>query len=344
MRDPKVSVVIVNHNGADALWNCLFALKTQTFRPDEIILVDNASTDGSVPFVRQNYPQVDILECQENFGYAMGCNLGAKCATGDVIALLNNDTVVTPEWLGRMVQTLKDGWPEVGAVASEVKPLQETQGSTQENNNVLNFLGRPARGFMEREEQVFYPEGCALAYVRLLAPEGPFDDDYFLYHEDIYLGWKLRLGGLQVIKALDAKVFHQGGGTMAGFPGWRAVYYDHRNRWLNLSLFLERGNLIKIFPWAAMELAALLVRGLFTSPELFLGVSAGFIWILTRAGAIARKRSVLQERRKIEDQEIMCYISGRVVRDGAWFSRFLNFVSLTYCRVVGLPVMEFSRD
>src|ERR1039458_2680671 len=96
LRRPRVSVVVVNHDGVDFLWHCLFALKTQTYLPYEIILVDNASQDTSVSFVKANYPQVKVMECQENFGFAMGSNLGAKYATGDLVALLNNDAVVTP--------------------------------------------------------------------------------------------------------------------------------------------------------------------------------------------------------------------------------------------------------
>ncbi|HJT24857.1 MAG TPA: glycosyltransferase, partial [bacterium] len=88
---PRVSVVIVNHNGVDALWNCLFALRTQTYPPYEIILVDNASQDASVSFVKSNYPQVQVLECQENFGPAMGRNLGIKTATGHLVVLLDAD-------------------------------------------------------------------------------------------------------------------------------------------------------------------------------------------------------------------------------------------------------------
>ena len=85
---PKVSVVIVNRNGVDDLWHCLFALKTQTYPAFEILLVDNGSSDASLSFVRSNYPQVKILECQEDFGFIMGFNLGAKTAEGDLVAFL----------------------------------------------------------------------------------------------------------------------------------------------------------------------------------------------------------------------------------------------------------------
>src|SRR5258708_808706 len=107
---PKVSVVVVNFNGVDFLSRCLFSLRTQTYPLYEIIVVDNASKDESVSFIRSNYPQVKILESQENLGFAMGCNLGTRYATGDLVAFLNNDAVATPEWLGRLVTEFRAHW------------------------------------------------------------------------------------------------------------------------------------------------------------------------------------------------------------------------------------------
>src|SRR6185369_9622118 len=100
---PRVSVVIVNMDGVDDLWHCLFALRTQTRPPEEILVVDNQSTDTSVSFVRANYPEVRILECQEDFGYAMAANLGCRAALGGLVVLLENSAVPTPDWLSRMV-------------------------------------------------------------------------------------------------------------------------------------------------------------------------------------------------------------------------------------------------
>jgi GT2 family glycosyltransferase len=319
-------------------------LKTQTYLPDEIILVDNGSEDTSVSFVKANYPQVKVLECQENFGFALGSNLGAKTATGDLVVLLNNDAVVTPDWLIRMVADFQEHWPRVGVLASEVKSNKGVEENRKEDQWTLNLLGNPVEGYFEDPQTVFYPEGCALMYARFLAPEGPFDPDYFIYQEDVYLGWRFRLQNRQVRKAPDAKVFHEPGGTMSKFQGWKTVYYQTRNRWMNLFLFYETGNLIKIFPWIAAEALGRMAKSLGSGFNFFLGNLFAVVWILTHPLAIYHKRRALQEKRKARDRVVLRLLSGRVSRDKGLFSRWLNFLSLAYCLVVGLEVLEFSKE
>ncbi len=344
LRRPKVSVVIVNCDGVDFLWHCLFALKTQTYPPAEIILVDNGSADASISFVRENYPQVKILECQENFGFAMGSNLGARCATGDLVALLNNDAVVTPEWLGRLVRQIQEQWPKVGAVSSQLKTNQGKQGNREVDREVLNILGEKVEGFLEDPQELFYPEGAAFVYARFLAPDGPFDPDYFIFQEDMYLGWKLRLAGRKTQKSLDAKVFHEEGGTVSLLPGWKVVYYQIRNRWLNLFFFYDAGNFLKVLPWLILEAFGRLVQGLGSGFDRFFGTLMAGVWILFHFGTIYGKRMDIQKKRKVSDREILRVVSGRVIRDGKWMSRVLNLVSLAYCRFVGLEVIEFRVD
>lgn len=341
---PKVSVVIVNHNGVDFLWHCLFALKTQTYPPVEILLVDNASTDASLSFVRTNYPQVKILECQENFGFALGSNLGAKTAIGDLVALLNNDVVVTPDWLARMVQDFRDHGPGLGAMSSAVKLTGSTEKRWLEPHETLNILGNLVRGYFEDSQEVFYPEGCSLLYARYLANDGPFDPDYFLYQEDVYLGWKLRLLDRRVRRSPGAKVFHQGGGTMSIFPEWKKVYYGTRNRWLNLFLFYETGNLIKVMPWMAGESLLRLIQSLGKGFHFFFGNCLAIAWFLTHPSSVLLKRLEIQEKRRVPDSEILKFVSGRVTLDGGAISRLLNFLSLAYCGLVGLPILESQED
>ncbi len=341
---PRISVVIVNHDGVDFLWHCLFALKTQTYPPHEIILVDNASEDASVSFVQSNYPQVKIMECPENFGFAMGCNLGSKIATGDLVVLLNNDAVVTPDWLHRMILDFQDHWPRIGVLSSSVKSNKGAGEKNGQDFRTLNILGNPVEGFFEDPQTVFYPEGCALMVPRFLIADDPLDSDYFIYQEDVYLGWKFRLAGRQVRKSSTAKVFHEPGGTMSRFHGWKTIYYQTRNRWLNLFLFYDTANLLKILPWIAGEALARMVKSLGTGFDAFLGILFAILWIAAHPAAIYRKRKILQEKRKVKDNEVLKFMSGRVAEDGGAAARVLNFLSLTYCLVMGMEVMEFPAE
>ena len=336
---PKVSVVIANHNGVDALWNCLFALNTQTYPPYEVILVDNASTDASVSFAKSNYPKVRILECQENFGPAMGRNLGIKTATGHLVVLLDPDTVVTPDWLDRMVWNFQKSWPKFGVLAAPFQP--EAEGKRESKTS--NFLGTSVPGFFPEPQELFCPGPGAVLFPRFLAPDGPFDGDYFLCREDAYLGWKFRLAGQAVAKSPEARIFQKGEDSNPGFPEWKTIYYSNRNRWLNLLLFYERETLLKILPWFFLDGVARLVGSLGIGFGAFWGTFCAMVWMAFHPRLIYQKRRALQERRKVPDSHILRRMSGRVVPDGWVAARLLNFLSLAYCGLMGLEVLEFQE-
>lgn len=116
---PLFSVVIPNWNGKHFLKVCLDSLLQQTYPRVEIIIADNASHDGSQAFIRDHYPQVRLIELPTNLGFTGACNAGMESATGDIIALLNNDTEVHPEWIKAIVEAFQTH-PEVGIVASKM--------------------------------------------------------------------------------------------------------------------------------------------------------------------------------------------------------------------------------
>jgi GT2 family glycosyltransferase len=119
MPDLLVSIVIPNWNGLRFLETCLNALAAQTYAHTEVIIADNASQDGSQAFVREKYPWVKLVELTENRGFTGACNAGMQAATGDIIALLNNDTEVDPHWVEAVVDAFARH-PDVGLVASKM--------------------------------------------------------------------------------------------------------------------------------------------------------------------------------------------------------------------------------
>jgi len=336
---PRVSVVLVNKDGVDSLWHCLFALKTQTYVPEEVILVDLASKDASLAFVRDNYPRVKVLECPGDFSQTLAANLGVRTAQGELVALLSPEAVPTPEWLSRLVEEFRRSWPGTGALTSRVgRGKEEVQAA-----EVLNLLGRGVEGYLEDPVEAFHPEMGSILFARHLAPEGPFDEDHQAFQEDAYLGWKLRSLGKGVRRCRTAKAYLREEGGASRWPAWRASYLGLRNRWLNLFLFYEGRTLLRVLPWMALEALVLLVRGL-GSLRLFLGVLFAVGWILLHPGPVLQKRGTLQGKRKVGDRALLAHLSGRVLPDGSFLSRPVNFISLAYCSLVGLPVLESSAD
>jgi hypothetical protein len=204
----------------------------------------------------------------------------------------------------------------------------------------LNFLGNPVAGFFEEASEVFYPDGGPVIYPRFFSPDGPFDEDYFVGGEDAYLGWKFLQSKRRMAKSVAAKIFQNDSAFPTELAEWKRCYYQTRNRWLNLLLFYEAGNLVKIAPWAVAEALWCFLRSFGTGFGLFFGTLFAAGWVLTHPFWIYKKRIAIQERRKARDWETLGYLSGRVARDSGRFSRLLNLLSLTYCRLVGLEVLE----
>ena len=217
---PKASVVIPNYNGARWLPDCLDALAGQQFDDFEVIVVDNGSTDGSVTSIENRHLHVRLISLRENTGFARAVNRGIRETRADYVALLNNDTVVRPQWLGALVQLLEASSHEVAAVASLMLSLDEPN-LVDDAGDCLSWTGaaekvghgRPADEFRTRRE-VFSPSGGATLYRRsFLEQMGGFDEHFFAYLEDIDLGLRGRLAGYRYLLEPEAEVLHKGHGS-----------------------------------------------------------------------------------------------------------------------------------
>ena len=232
---PLVSVIIPNYNGLRLLPGCLDALSAQTYPASqtEIILVDDASTDESVAYVRRHYPHVHVVGLDRNRGLAAGCNAGARAARGDLLVMLNNDTEVEPGWLAALVAAA-GAHPQAGAVASKML-LYDRRDTLHNAGDAMGADGIPRnRGVWQKDHGQFDQDlvvfgGCGggVAYRReAWVAAGGFDERLFMYLEDVDLAWRLRLLGWEAVFAPDARLYHHvsatGGGVLAS-------YYTGRN-------------------------------------------------------------------------------------------------------------------
>jgi GT2 family glycosyltransferase len=227
------SVVIPNWNGQRFLQTCLDALLAQTHSPLEIIVVDNASHDGSQAYLKTHYPQVRLIELPENRGFTGACNAGMQAAQGELIALLNNDTEVDAHWAAAVVAAFEQH-PEVGIVASKML-LFDRRDHIHTVGDGFTVDGRPFnRGVWQKDEGqfdsdafVFSACGGSSVYRRALLDEvGLLDDDFFFSLEDIDLAWRAQLRGWRTLYTPHAVVYHHLSATGGGVT---ASYYDGRN-------------------------------------------------------------------------------------------------------------------
>lgn len=327
MKDtPKVSVIIVNWNGLKYLSECLNAIFNQTYPDYEVIFVDNGSTDGSVEYVERNFPQARIVRNKENLGFAGGNNQGAEAASGELLALLNNDTVVERDWLGELVEAIQAD-ERIGAAMSNCYYDLETKVARGDRVSTLNILGKHIH-VNPIEVPLFYAGGASMIYRRELRPV-PFDDMYFAYDEDVYLSWYLRLVGYDIAFAEKSLLYHEVYGTSKRIRD-HVVYMSERNRTLNLLLFYEKRTLLKILPLLTLTFIAKALtfrRGMKHKLK-------AYLWFPRNLGLIQEKRREIQSKRRVSDEVIVRYLICKLAENGARGAGIVNRVGNVYCRLL----------
>jgi GT2 family glycosyltransferase len=230
---PLVSVIVINWNGKHYLPTCLDALRAQTYPRLEVLVADNASTDGSQALVEEQYPWVRLVALPENRGFTGGNNAGIAVSTGAIVILLNNDTEVAPDWVAEVAAAF-ERHPEAGLVASKML-LFDRRDTFHTAGDLYRVDGLPGNrgvwqkdeGQYDREEYVFGACGGSLAVRRaVLAAIGALDDDFFFSAEDVDFAWRAQLAGFRCVYAPRAVVYHQLAATGGDIT---ASYYNGRN-------------------------------------------------------------------------------------------------------------------
>lgn len=254
MPNPKVSVVVVNYNGKKYLGVCLSSLDNQTYPNFEIILVDNASADGSVEYVEEHFPSTRIIENPENYGFAKANNIGIEAAKGEFIATLNNDTRADSQWLSELVKAAENE-KNVGMCASKMLFMKhpdriDSVGIDISRSGAVWDRGQfeSAAKYVEKSEMFGPCAGAALYRKKMLDEIGLFDEDFFIYMEDADLAFRGRLAGWKCIYVPSAIVFHHHGG-FGGIDSDFTIYYGNRNIVWNAFKNFPTRLLITSLPW-----------------------------------------------------------------------------------------------
>ena len=230
----RARVIVVNWNGQRWLADCLRSIDAQQEAGVEVVLVDNASTDGSVDYVRRQFPGVRVVALDRNEGFAKANNLGAKDASCDYLVFLNNDTRARPGWL-RALFAAADRNQDVGLVASRLVYMDRPDLIDSAGDGYLRcggaykmWHGRPA-ATAPGERDVFGVCGAAFLIRRsLFEALGGFDERFFMIYEDVDLSFRARLRGARIVYAPDATVDHAGSASI-GRVSADAVFYGQRN-------------------------------------------------------------------------------------------------------------------
>jgi GT2 family glycosyltransferase len=222
MSAPNVSVIIPNWNGVSHLPVCLDALRRQSYTDFQAIVVDNASTDGSLQLLK-SYPEVEVIEQQTNLFFSGAVNDGICRTQSPIIVLLNNDTEPEPSWLAELVSAL-EAHPEAGFAASKLLIFDErdvihSAGDGYGLDGIPRNRGvwTKDKGQFDKDTYVFSACAGAAAYRRELFDDiGLFDEDFVGYCEDVDLAFRAQLAGYRCVFAPKARVYHKISATGSG--------------------------------------------------------------------------------------------------------------------------------
>ena len=262
MSRPTVSVIVLNWNGREYLAECLTSLRALDYAgPYEIVLVDNDSTDGSVEYVRQAFPEVHIVVSPSNLGFGGGNNLGVQEVASEAVAFLNNDARVEPSWLTELVAVLTSG-PEVAAAGGKILSWDGrwidflAGGSTLTGFGVQLGYRESADGQSAESKDILAPcGGSMIAWRERFLEVGGFDADYFLFYEDVDLGWRFWLRGWRVRSAPRSVAYHRHHGSTARIADQRVAVLYERNALFTIYKNYDDAHLAVALP-AALILAA----------------------------------------------------------------------------------------
>ena len=319
---PLISAVILNWNGKDYLYPCLQSVKGQTYPNLEIILVDNGSTDASVEYVKNLFPDLRLFVNPKNMGYGAGNNRGIEEARGRYILVLNSDTeleIGCVEALWNCIETDR----RIGVTTPKIllydrRDIVDAAGLTIYPDGLSIGRGRmESQGKYMRKAEVFFGSGCASLYRReMLDDVGLYDADFFAYAEDTDLGWRARLTGWKAFYVPEAVVYHHHSREFGAYSPMKAFLVE-RNRiwvaWKNFPLpILCLWPFYTLWRYLYQGFGAVSGRGASgrfgreRSPLLLMSVLikaylSGFRGI----PGILRKRKDVQRKKRISNQE--CY-------------------------------------
>jgi hypothetical protein len=295
---------VLTYDGRELLEVVLPSLAAQTRPAEETIVVDNGSSDGTAEWLREEWPAVKVVAIPQNVGVAAALNRGVRAASGEYVALLNNDLELAPTWLAEMVAGLTRH-PDAASVACKLLRYHDRARLDGTGDVLARRLvayprgaGELDEGQYEREGEILTPTaGAALYRASALASVGEFDESFWAYFEDVDWGLRAQLAGLRSFYVPSAVAFHMGGATTGGDRNPRYQVLHQRNR---------IGLMVKDLPLAVLAQSAWPIARE-QAGTLVHAARAGGLGLFLRAwwGAIVRMPGWLRERRRIQRSRVV---------------------------------------
>lgn len=307
-----LSVLIVTHNHSELVRACLGSLLAQLGRQDEIIVLDNNSSDGTPDVVEEIAPSARVLRRRTNLGFAAGCNAACAQARGDLFVLLNPDTVVVPGFVEAITRPLSDGrgWTAWQSLITQAGGQEiNTSGGTTHFVGLswATQIGEPLTALAPGSREVAFASGACLAVPRTVWElERGFSEEFFLYFEDVDLSLRLRLAGGVVGIETTARVDHIYHFSR-GPQKWRLL---ERNRWATIIRTYPPGLLLLLGP--ALALTELAILAIATRAGWGVQKRRAMLDVARALPRLLRERREIQSRRTISSARFASYLTSEL--------------------------------
>ena len=306
-KESLVSIVVLNYNAGKLLLNCIESIKKSSYQNIEILVVDNISSDNSQIECKKKFPDIKLIQNDENLGYCGGNNAGIKKAEGEFIIILNPDTIVETNWIDELLNAQKEFGD--GLYQPKILSLNE-ENTIQSTGNMLHIFGfgfarDKGNKVIERKEEiekVGYASGtCLFTTRKVLDKIGLLDEFLFLYHDDLDLGWRGAQIGINSFYVPKSKIYHVESYSLKWSS--KKFYWLERNRKYCLLTHYSKDTyqkmkfslvLVDLFVWA------------FYFSKGFLGAKIrAEIDIRKNKKIIDRKYHELEKKKTIPDKELI---------------------------------------
>ena len=254
----KVTIIIPNYNGKHFMEPCLKSLAEQTCKDFKILVVDNASTDGSVEYMKEEYPEIETLVLEKNYGFSKAVNVGIRHADTPYVLLLNNDTTVEPHFVLEMIRAIERS-RYIFSVSSKMIQMYHPEqiDSAGDLYTVIGWgicrgAGRSITNYTEDCEIFSACAGAAIYRRELFKKIGYFDENHFAYLEDIDVGYRAKIYGYKNVYCPSALVYHVGSGTSGSkYNAFKVKLSARNNIYVNYKNMPALQLLLNLLPLSA---------------------------------------------------------------------------------------------
>jgi GT2 family glycosyltransferase len=259
LSEPLVYIILVNWNGKAVTLDCLDSLATISYRNFKVLVVDNASNDGSVQAIKAHHPEAVVLEQRENLRFAGGNNVGMKYALeqeAEFLCFLNNDTTVDRDFLNHLVARMQSD-KMIGMASPKIYYHDDPNRIWFAGGEMSMWTGTMKhtgireidRGQHDASREIDYATGCCILTTReVVEKAGMLDASYFMYAEDADWSMRVRRAGYRIVYEPKAKVWHK----LSVASGGHLSFFKMKNKYIsNMRFFFRYASLAQklVFPW-----------------------------------------------------------------------------------------------